>query len=322
MVVSLTPSSRASWATGGGAVLDVGSRPGGGGGVGVQSQLHDPRRSLTKATPRATPIRSNQSPGTEHLRGDDARRVGSRPGRKAHISRQGCRRAGADRHGARHPLRHPSRHRRCRTASGRRCRMSGMIDLKSSSALTARSVISRAKAPRLKGMRVMEHHLWRVTTFNIRSIVMTITNSRAFIRELRRHPERFYVIHYSCQSLYDDNETLSPRITSIAVTHFSTEQTVSYSTYSIAEELNIPRQNVIERFDEIERDLLEGFYKFARERRDKYWVHWNMRNLTYGFEHLEHRYRKLSRQEAPIIPVERRINLNDMLSRIRFRVRF
>ena len=55
----------------GGAVLDV--RPGfrRRGGVGVQSQLHDPRRSLMKAMPRATPILSSQSPGTKHLRRDD-----------------------------------------------------------------------------------------------------------------------------------------------------------------------------------------------------------------------------------------------------------
>lgn len=38
-----------------------------------------------------------------------------------------------------------------------------------------------------------------------------------------------------------------------------------------------------------------------------------MRNLTYGFEHIAHRYRMLHQAEPPIIPVERRINLNDIL---------
>lgn len=37
--------------------------------VGVKAQLHDARRSLMKAMPRSTPIPSNQSPGTKHLRG-------------------------------------------------------------------------------------------------------------------------------------------------------------------------------------------------------------------------------------------------------------
>ena len=38
-----------------------------------------------------------------------------------------------------------------------------------------------------------------------------------------------------------------------------------------------------------------------------------MRNLVYGFEHIEHRYRALVHKDAPQIPVEVRINLNDVL---------
>lgn len=143
---------------------------------------------------------------------------------------------------------------------------------------------------------------------------MSISNSREFIRELKRHPQNFYIIHYSCQSLYDDNEGLSPRTTSIAISHYATEQTVSFSTHAIAEELGIVRSNVMTRFDDIERELLMQFYTFVRDRRDRYWVHWNMRNLTYGFEHLEHRYRVLGKADVPVIPVERRLNLNDMLA--------
>ena len=143
---------------------------------------------------------------------------------------------------------------------------------------------------------------------------MSISNCKEFLKEIRKKPEIFYVIHYSCQSMYDDNDGLSPRITSIAVSHFGTEQTLSFSTHATAESLHVERENVIEQFDRIELDLLERFYEFVRDRRDKFWVHWNMRNLTYGFEHLEHRYRILSDQNPPVIPVERRINLNDMIS--------
>lgn len=39
-----------------------------------------------------------------------------------------------------------------------------------------------------------------------------------------------------------------------------------------------------------------------------------MRNPTYGFQHLEHRYRLLGDNDAPIIPVERRPNLNELLA--------
>ncbi|UKV15663.1 hypothetical protein L6172_04975 [Thalassospiraceae bacterium SW-3-3] len=142
---------------------------------------------------------------------------------------------------------------------------------------------------------------------------MSIHNSTQLIKDIRKNPENYYIIHYSCQSLNDDNEGLSPRITSIAISHFATEQTVSFSTHSIAEELHISREDVKERFDDVELMLLRGFYNFVRDRRDKHWIHWNMRNLTYGFEHLEHRYRVLGGIDATVIPVERRLNLNDLL---------
>jgi hypothetical protein len=144
---------------------------------------------------------------------------------------------------------------------------------------------------------------------------LSINNFKQFIKEVKAHPENFYVIHYSCQSLYDDNEAaLSPRITSIVISDYATGQTISFSTHSIAEKLHIPREKVQERFDEVEKTLLDEFFGFIRERRDKYWVHWNMRNLTYGFEHLEHRHLVLEGVSAPVVPIERRLNLNDLIA--------
>jgi hypothetical protein len=89
---------------------------------------------------------------------------------------------------------------------------------------------------------------------------------------------------------------------------------VSFSTHAIAEELKINKQDVLCRFDDIERKLISDFYDFAKERKDKYWIHWNMRNLTFGFEHIQHRCRVLGIANPPVIPVESRINLNDLLS--------
>ena len=143
---------------------------------------------------------------------------------------------------------------------------------------------------------------------------MIIPNCRELIARIKKRPEHFFIIHYSCQSLYDENEGLSPRITSIAVIHYTTGQAVSFSTHAVAEELKVDRDSVRDRFDEIERQLLSDFYAFVRDRRDRFWIHWNMRNLTYGFEHLEHRYRVLGGSDAAVIPIEHRVNLNDMLA--------
>ena len=142
---------------------------------------------------------------------------------------------------------------------------------------------------------------------------MSINSARDFRKEIKKHADRFYVIHYSCQSLNDDNEGLSPRITSIAVSFLGNSQVVSFSTHAVAEELGISRDDVPDKLDDIERLLLSKFYDFVRDKRDKYWVHWNMRSLTFGFEHIEHRANVLRLNNVPVIPIERRINLSDML---------
>ena len=144
---------------------------------------------------------------------------------------------------------------------------------------------------------------------------MSIQKPQNFISRIRRNPDEFLIVHYSCQSLFDDAPGLSPRITSIAVTHYGNAQTFSFSTHAIAEELHIAKPDVHNRFDEIERELLERFYQFAQQYRGKYWVHWNMRNLTFGFEHLEHRARVLGINNPPVVPPEQRLNLNDILRR-------
>src|SRR5260370_22860918 len=149
---------------------------------------------------------------------------------------------------------------------------------------------------------------------NILEFAVSIADSSQFIKTVKSKPENFFLIHYSCQNFNDENEALSPRITSIAINHYVTGQSVSYSTHSIAEELRIPRDEVLQRVDEVELELLTEFYKFIRDRRDKSLVHWNMRNLTFGFEHLEHRYRALCVSDACVIAVEQRLNLNDLIA--------
>ncbi len=143
-----------------------------------------------------------------------------------------------------------------------------------------------------------------------------MANANRFFDDVKKHTDRFYIIHYSSQSLFDaDAGAFSPRITSVVVRHYMSGQTVSFSTHTVAEYLGVAWDDIEARYDDIERELLTQFYDFARDRREKSWVHWNMRNVTFGFEHLEHRYRVLTGKEPPSIPVEVRVNLNDILKR-------
>lgn len=134
------------------------------------------------------------------------------------------------------------------------------------------------------------------------------------LKGILKSPEQYLVVHYSSQSLFDEVEgAFSPRITSIVVMFFATRQTVCFSMHSIAEEIGIDRAKVADSYDEIEKSLLDRFFKFAQEHFDKCWLHWNMRNTVYGFEHLEHRYRVLFKTDPPIVPFESRVNVSDVL---------
>jgi hypothetical protein len=141
-----------------------------------------------------------------------------------------------------------------------------------------------------------------------------MVDAGSFFKAIRKNPAQYFIIHYSSEMLFDENlEGHSPRITSIVVMHYPTGQTQSFAYHLSADLLNIAKSSVEDHLDEIEHDLLSRFFKFVRDRRQMYWIHWNMRGQLFGFEHLEHRFRKLTGLDAPNIPVEVRLNLNDIL---------
>ena len=125
-----------------------------------------------------------------------------------------------------------------------------------------------------------------------------------------------YFIHYACQNLSDENEGYSPRITSIAVLHFDSSQMSSFSMHLSAEELQISRENICTNYDKIETDMLSKFSDFVKNNlNNTYWVHWNMTNINYGFEAIEHRYKVLTKNDMVHIPEINRFNLSTLLKK-------
>lgn len=101
------------------------------------------------------------------------------------------------------------------------------------------------------------------------------------------------VIHYSCESFYDKTDGKTPRVTSIAVRNLASGQTDSFSIHQIAEEEHIAFDRIAEHYDELERKMLDRYFEFIRTRQHCNWIHWNMRDVNYGFAAIEHRYRVL-----------------------------
>lgn len=112
------------------------------------------------------------------------------------------------------------------------------------------------------------------------------------LTEINKKRDNVVVIHYSCESFYDRPDGTSPRITSIAVRNLATGQTESFSIHQVAErDKKLTIEDINDHYDELEKKMLKEFYDYVEKHEHYQWVHWNMRNINYGFAALEHRYK-------------------------------
>jgi hypothetical protein len=84
--------------------------------------------------------------------------------------------------------------------------------------------------------------------------------------------------------------TLATLRTSIAVRNLASGQTQPFSIHKIAELRHVPLDQIAEHYDVLERAMLDDFFDFAKTRQNFVWMHWNMRDINYGFQAIEHRY--------------------------------
>jgi len=110
---------------------------------------------------------------------------------------------------------------------------------------------------------------------------------------IMEHPEDALLIHYSCESFYDRPDGKTPRVTSIAVRNLGSGQTESFSIHKIAEQKRLPLESIHDHYDELEKEMLDEFFQFVLENQGKTWIHWNMRDINYGFSAIEHRFKAL-----------------------------
>ncbi len=115
-----------------------------------------------------------------------------------------------------------------------------------------------------------------------------VKKSKSSFSTLFKSKQHCYFIHYSCQSFMTDGNA-SHRITSIAIRHVESAQTESFSIFQFAEKLSIATEDIIERYEEIEKVMLDAYFKFLNEHKQYNFIHWNMRDINYGFKALEHR---------------------------------
>lgn len=106
--------------------------------------------------------------------------------------------------------------------------------------------------------------------------------------------EHCWIVHYSCESFYDRPDGGTARITSIAVRNLRSGQTHSFSIHKVAELDGIAGQAVREKYDDYEKRMLKDYFDFVKSHAGDTWLHWNMRDINYGFAAIEHRFRVLN----------------------------
>lgn len=130
-------------------------------------------------------------------------------------------------------------------------------------------------------------------------------SARKIFSDIDKNPSKYLIIHYSCESFYDIKDGHTPRITSIAVYDYATAQTDSFSIHKMAEKSHVDFDDIKNHYDELEKAMLDEFFEYAKEHKAYFWIHWNMRDMNYGFKAIEHRYSVLGGEPYKIPDVNK-----------------
>ncbi|OTG69578.1 hypothetical protein B9T25_03155 [Acinetobacter sp. ANC 4470] len=137
-------------------------------------------------------------------------------------------------------------------------------------------------------------------------------DAKSKLKEINQKRENYYLIHYSCESFYDIKDGRTPRITSIAIRSFDSAQTHSFSIHKTAEQKKIGFEKISEYYDELEKGMLKEYFEYLTTNKGSYYIHWNMRDINYGFQAIEHRFKVLGGKPY-LVDDDRKIDLARLL---------
>ena len=80
----------------------------------------------------------------------------------------------------------------------------------------------------------------------------------------------------------------------------------------MAERKKFSRDQLEEHYNQLEKLMLEEFYEYVNSHTGYTWLHWNMRNINYGFQAIAHRYKVLGGHPVEI-PEANLIDLSGLL---------
>lgn len=132
-------------------------------------------------------------------------------------------------------------------------------------------------------------------------------------------PRTLNVVHYACESFY--GKTSPIRVCAISVMNVQSGNSSVMSVHRYCLDHNIVNPAELlqdaDEYKKAETWLLEEFFDYAKKQGDAgRWLHWNMNSESFGFAHLEQRYKQLTVNEPYHISAPNRLDLDDALGKI------
>ncbi len=104
-------------------------------------------------------------------------------------------------------------------------------------------------------------------------------------------------------------------MTALAVRHVRSSSEVPFASYKVAERRRLPPCEIPARHDELEAELLDGFFRYVEQRPDAVWLNWSMSGGGFGFSTLAHRYELYHGRSPLLIEGDRQFDLHAYLKR-------
>lgn len=138
------------------------------------------------------------------------------------------------------------------------------------------------------------------------------------IQELVSDGRNLYLIHYNCESLSKEDGT-SPRIATISIRNFSSSEELLFSLHKEHEVLfrsKKPTDLSVDELDLLENNMLSKYFTILDRLKDNNFVHWKMRDETYGFAAIQHRAAVLGVANAIDLTFKNRHDLSVLVESI------
>lgn len=137
------------------------------------------------------------------------------------------------------------------------------------------------------------------------------------VKNIAHSNTEILIVYYSYATVPELEDDMSPMITTIVVKSLDGTICECYGLYLEADLIGVSRSEMKNIYPDLELSLLEKFMAFVRLHNSSYWLSWDMKDITFGFQALKHRYSKLTggcNTGYFEIPINKRRNLDVIFS--------